>query len=115
MISNYCFNSTQEQIKENLLYFLSNKKNPSASITFNFIDEKLNFNQTITIDYFCDFKFKGLNLFIIPIDKQIDIIVSNLHFEGFNFVECFKYFGKTECHGHGDFWGDDKFLFLYRR
>ena len=103
----------KKSIKENLIYALDNRKNAAAKITFKFIvSPQYKPKEIITIFggiYYKDVYFGAIT------PQVIDIILNNFHYEAFALIESEFKPGKVECHGHGDFWGEDKFIFTYYR
>lgn len=114
----------QEQLKksfkENILYALKKSKNAAIKITFVFSGihqgEKFRYREHITC-FAGDFKYKNVYLNQEKVDKDtiINIIIDNFHYDCFSFIDCKEKIGKVECHGMGDYWGEDEFVFAYKR
>ena len=110
----------KQSFKENILYALKKSKNAAIKITFVFSGThqgaKFRYKENITC-FAGDFTYKNVYLSQRTIDKDIiiNIIVDNLSYDCFSFIECKEKIGEVECHGFGDYWGEDKFVFIYER
>ena len=103
----------KKSIRDNLVYAITNRKNAAAKITFKFIiDPNHKPHEVITI--FGGIYFRDVNFGQIT-PKVIDIIVDNFHYDCFALIEKEYKHGRDECHGHGEYWGEDKFIFTYYR
>ena len=110
----------KQNFKENILYALKKAKNAAIKITFVFSGthqgEKFRYREHIT--YFAgDFTYRNVYLSQRTVDKDtiINIIIDNFCYNCFSFIDCKEKIGKVECHGFGDYWGEDKFIFTYKR
>lgn len=109
-----------QAIKENILYALAKHKNAALKIVFRFSGtyQGEQFRYKEVIDYFCgDFAYKRINFSnrIVDQDTAIDIIVSNFSYSDFSFINCKEKIGEVKCHGFGDYFGEDEFVFIYKR
>lgn len=102
----------KKSIKLNILYALDHKKQP-AEIVFKFIcSPKDRFREKITIFggvYFRDISFGQFTPYVM------DIILNNMNYDCFALIDTEEKHGQPECHGHGEYWGTDKFIFTYYR
>lgn len=111
----------KNNIKDNILYSLNNAKNPDIKITFIFngiYENGKSFEYKEHISYFAGFfHFKGVSLNTDILSKQliINLIIDNFRYDYYKFIACVKKIGKSQCHGHGEYWGTDTFTFVYTR
>lgn len=110
----------KQSFKENVLYALNKSKNDVIEITFVFSGthqgEEFRYREHIT--YFAgDFTYKNVDFHRRTVDKDtiINIIIDNFYYDCFSFIDCKEKIGKVKCHGMGDYWGEDKFVFTYKR
>ena len=110
----------KNSFKENILYALEKAKNAAVEITFKFSGthqgRKFRFKECIK--YFAGaFTYKDVYFDERTADKDtiINIIVANFCYNCFSFIDCIENLGKVECQGFGDYWGEDKFTFIYKR
>lgn len=106
----------KKSIKENILKSLKNAKNPDIEIKFIFTDKEWKYYEEI--NYFAGiYKYNGakFNVGIINREKIIDIITDNIRVDKFKFIATIIEHGKDQCHGHGEYWGTDKFTHIYTR
>ena len=106
--------------KQNILYALKNRKNSALEIVFSFsgTHQGAKFNSRETIEYFCgDFTYKNVRISrqVVNEETAINIIIDNFHYDCFSFIECKQKIGKVECHGFGEYFGEDRFTFIYER
>ena len=115
---------TDEQLKksfkDNILYALKKSKNAAIKITFVFSGthqgEKFRYREHITC-FDGDFTYRNVWFWNKTVDQDtiINIIVDNFVYNCFSFIECKEKIGQVECHGFGEYWGEDKFIFVYKR
>ena len=106
-------NELKRSIKENLIYALDNRKAAATEIVFKFICSPA-YKPKEIITIFGGIAFRDVDFGSIT-PAVIDIIVNNFHYDHFALIEKEFKPGKVECHGHGDFWATDKFIFTYYR
>ena len=110
----------KQYFKENILYALKKAKNPDIEISFRFNGHhqgsRFTYKENISI-FAGTFTYKGVSFHSSKVDKDtiLNIIVDNFCYNQFTFIDCIEKFGKVECHGFGDYWGTDKFIFVYQR
>lgn len=99
-----------------LNFVLKNMQNPHANIKFIFNTyDDIKFQPVLVKIIFNDFYFKNVCLSSVSKRFQISIIVDNIHFDHFALVDKKFTIGKSECHGHGEFYGTDSFTFKFMR
>lgn len=110
----------KQSFKENILYALKRNKNAALKIIFRFSGthqgEGFKYREAITV-FAGDFTYKDIHFSDQTVDQNtiINIIVDNFSYDCFSFVECKEKHGKVECQGFGDYWGEDEFVFIYKR
>ena len=45
----------------------------------------------------------------------ICLLSNNFHYNSFDFISSSLRFGKVSCHGHGEFFGTDSLIIIFRR
>lgn len=110
----------KQNFRENILYALKKSKNAAKDITFvlsgTHKGEKFEYKEHITC-FIGDFTYNGVYLSqrTVGIDTIINIIIDNFCYDGFSFIECKEKIGRDKCQGTGDYWGEDEFVFVYKR
>ena len=107
----------KNEIAKNIYKALENSKNPAITIKFIFkIQDDPKWKDTYKIEYFAgNIKFKNVDFNYVKKDTAIAIIVSNFYLNHFSFLDEEYINGKIECHGHGEYWGEDTWIFRYIR
>ena len=106
----------KQSLKKNILFALKDKKNAALEIYFQF--NAKDFIRIESITYFAGYLYYkniSFDMAIISTENIIDIIIANIHIDNFTYISCDKKYGKVECHGHGEYFGNDCYTFFYTR
>ena len=110
----------KQNFKENILYALKKSKNAAIKIIFKLSGthqgEKFRYKEIITA-FVGNFTYKGVWFCNQTVDQDtiVKVIVDNFSYDSFSFIGCEEKIGKVECQGFGEYWGEDKFVFEYKR
>lgn len=110
-----------KSFRDNIMFALKEHKNLSLEIIFKFSEEDSDykFNDEIIERWGGFYSYKGVRFGfideIISQDKIIDIILKNMQYNHFAYIDKVVQIGDVECQGHGEYWGTDKFIFIYKR
>lgn len=116
-MSNLIGEDLKKSFRDCFDYVFEHLKGAGCTIRFRFIAKCFDKPVEEFVDYFCGFSYKDVNFspFVVDKDIAIKIIVNNFYYDHFKLIDSFCSHGNVECHGHGDYWAIDHFIFTYFR
>jgi len=103
-----------KSFRENLNYAFDHTQ-CYANIVFKFgiVDDF--FKSEFKVSLAGCFKINDVLLSPLSIQQQIDVIIANMHYNGFAFIDKDVHHGPVVCNGHNDYVSTSRFVFNYLR